>query len=79
MNDEERWKNHRHHIEETGSRLAKTMVHVLETGLEYMQKDNPTGKPAVKGLQHHQRPIALASDGSFLPFHQPRPPRRLPG
>ena len=25
------------------------MVHVLETGLEYMDIDNPNGKPAVRG------------------------------
>tara|TARA_B100000900_G_scaffold339304_1_gene301705 strand:- start:6940 stop:7134 length:195 start_codon:yes stop_codon:yes gene_type:complete len=30
-------------------KVGKPMVHVLETGLEYMEIDNPNGKPAVRG------------------------------
>ena len=44
--------------------LAKTMVHVLETGLEYMDIDNPTGKPAVRGYNIINGQLSVAGDGS---------------
>ena len=47
------------------------MVHVLETGLEYMQKDNPTGKPAVKGYNIINGQLALASDGAVFQSTNP--------
>ena len=47
------------------------MVHVLETGLEYMQKDNPTGKPAVKGYNIINGQLSLASDGAVFQSTNP--------
>ena len=40
------------------------MVHVLETGLEYMKIDNPTGKPAVRGYNIINGQLTTASDAS---------------
>ncbi|MCH1541285.1 MAG: aldehyde dehydrogenase family protein [Candidatus Poseidonia sp.] len=40
------------------------MVHVLETGLEYMPADNPNGKPKVKGYNIINGQLSLASDGA---------------
>ena len=38
------------------------MVHVLETGLEYMEIDNPNGKPAVRGYNIINGQLTSASD-----------------
>ena len=38
------------------------MVHVLETGLEYMDIDNPNGKPAVRGYNIINGQLTSASD-----------------
>ena len=47
-------------------KVAKGMVHVLETGLEYMEINNPTGKPAVRGYNIINGQLASASDnGTF--------------
>ena len=43
--------------------FAKTMTHVLETGLDYMEIDNPTGKPAVRGYNIINGQLTGASDG----------------
>ena len=40
------------------------MVHVLETGLEYMENENPTGKPAVRGYNIVNGQLTTASDGA---------------
>ena len=53
------------------ARLEQRMVHVLETGLEYMQKDNPTGKPAVKGYNIINGQLSLASDGAVFQSTNP--------
>ena len=47
-------------------KVAKPMVHVLETGLEYMEINNPNGKPAVRGYNLINGQLATASDnGTF--------------
>ena len=40
------------------------MVHVLEAGLEFMQNDNPHGKPCVKGYNIINGQLTKASDGA---------------
>ena len=47
-------------------KVAEDMVHVLETGLEYMEINNPTGKPAVRGYNIINGQLTSASDkGTF--------------
>ena len=40
------------------------MVHVLETGLEFLTSNNPNGKPSVKGYNIINGQLSLASDGA---------------
>ena len=40
------------------------MVHVLETGLEFLAIENPNGKPSVKGYNIINGQLSLASDGA---------------
>ena len=40
------------------------MVHVLETGLEFLAHENPNGKPAVRGYNIINGQLTLASDGA---------------
>ena len=40
------------------------MVHVLETGLEFLAIENPNGKPSVKGYNIINGQLTLASDGA---------------
>ena len=40
------------------------MVHVLETGLEFLAAENPNGKPSVKGFNIINGQLTLASDGA---------------
>ena len=40
------------------------MVHVLETGLEFIAQENPNGKPAVRGYNIINGELTLASDGA---------------
>ena len=40
------------------------MVHVLETGLEFLAAENPNGKPAVRGYNIINGQLTLASDGA---------------
>ena len=47
------------------------MVHVLETGLEYMEIDNPTGKPAVRGYNIINGQLTSASDASTFTSTNP--------
>ena len=63
-------KDRLHHIQETVW-IRKTMTHVLETGLEYMEINNPTGKPAVRGYNIINGQLASASDGSTFQSTNP--------
>ena len=39
------------------------MVHVLETGLEFIARENPNGKPSVKGYNIINGQLTSSSDG----------------
>jgi len=43
--------------------IGPDMVHVLEAGLEFLQNDNPHGKPCVKGYNIINGQLTKASDG----------------
>ena len=43
--------------------IGPNMVHVLEAGLEFMQNDNPHGKPCVNGYNIINGQLTKASDG----------------
>ena len=43
--------------------IGLVMVHVLEAGLEFLQNDNPHGKPCVKGYNIINGQLTKASDG----------------
>tara|TARA_B110000444_G_scaffold261232_1_gene311978 strand:- start:14928 stop:16577 length:1650 start_codon:yes stop_codon:yes gene_type:complete len=43
--------------------IGSVMVHVLEAGLEFLQNDNPHGKPCVKGYNIINGQLTKASDG----------------
>ena len=40
------------------------MVHILETGLEYIDNNNPNGKPSVRGYNIINGQLSNASDGA---------------
>ena len=44
--------------------MADNMVHVLETGLEFLSKENPHGKPMVKGYNIINGQLTTSSDGA---------------
>jgi delta 1-pyrroline-5-carboxylate dehydrogenase len=52
-----------HHFEE-GRFVRPTMVHVLETGLEFLANENPNGKPSVQGYNIINGQLTSASDGA---------------
>ena len=39
------------------------MVHVLETGLEFIARENPNGKPSVRGYNIINGQLTSSSDG----------------
>ena len=47
------------------------MVHVLETGLEFIQANNPNGKPSVRGFNIINGQLANASDGQSFQSTNP--------
>ena len=47
------------------------MVHVLETGLEFIAHENPSGKPAVRGYNIINGQLTSASDGSTFKSTNP--------
>ncbi|MDP6200238.1 MAG: hypothetical protein QF531_05650, partial [Candidatus Poseidonia sp.] len=47
------------------------MVHVLETGLEYLPSNNPNGKPSVKGYNIVNGQLTSASDGATFTSTNP--------
>ena len=47
------------------------MVHVLETGLEFIDIENPNGKPAVRGYNIINGELTLASDGATFTSTNP--------
>ena len=47
------------------------MVHVLETGLEILNNDNPGGLPSVKGWNIISGQLTQASDGSTFTSTNP--------
>ena len=47
------------------------MVHVLETGLEFIAQENPGGKPAVRGYNIINGQLTSASDGSTFKSTNP--------
>ena len=47
------------------------MVHVLETGLEFLQANNPNGKPSVRGFNIINGQLANASDGESFQSTNP--------
>ena len=47
------------------------MVHVLETGLEFIAQENPNGKPAVRGYNIINGELTLASDGATFTSQNP--------
>ena len=51
--------------------LAKSMVHVLETGLEYLTSNNPNGKPAVRGYNIINGQLTSASDAATFSSTNP--------
>jgi aldehyde dehydrogenase (NAD+) len=59
-----------HHLEE-GRFIGRTMVHVLETGLEFLANENPNGKPAVRGYNIINGQLTLASDGATFSSMNP--------
>jgi len=44
--------------------IRRAMTHVLETGFEYMEANNPNGSPKVRGYNIINGNLALASDGA---------------
>jgi len=44
--------------------IRRAMTHVLETGFEYMEANNPNGSPKVRGYNIINGNLSLASDGS---------------
>ena len=44
--------------------IRRTMTHVLETGFEYMEANNPNGSPKVRGYNIINGNLTLASDGA---------------
>ena len=51
--------------------VAYHMVHVLETGLEFIQANNPNGKPSVRGFNIINGQLANASDGQSFQSTNP--------
>ena len=51
--------------------FPSNMVHVLETGLEFLQVENPNGKPAVKGYNIINGQLQSSSDGATFQSHNP--------
>ena len=47
------------------------MVHVLETGLEFISMENPNGKPAVRGYNIINGQLTSASDGATFTSTNP--------
>ena len=47
------------------------MTHVLETGFEYMETNNPNGSPSVRGYNIINGELTLASDGATFTSHNP--------
>ena len=47
------------------------MVHVLETGLEFIAHENPSGKPFVRGYNIINGQLTSASDGSTFKSTNP--------
>lgn len=54
-----------------GSRVARNMTHVLETGFEYIDSNNPNDSPSVRGYNIINGQLTLASDGSTFTSHNP--------
>lgn len=54
-----------------GSRVARNMTHVLETGFEYIDSNNPNGSPSVRGYNIINGQLTLASDGATFTSHNP--------
>ena len=52
------------HQFQEGRSVGCDMVHVLETGLEFLAAENPNGKPSVKGFNIINGQLTLASDGA---------------
>jgi len=52
------------HQFQEGRSVGCVMVHVLETGLEFLAAENPNGKPSVKGFNIINGQLTLASDGA---------------
>ena len=44
--------------------IRRTMTHVLETGFEYMEANNPNGSPKVRGYNIINGNLTLSSDGA---------------
>ncbi len=44
--------------------IRRAMTHVLETGFEYMEANNPNGSPKVRGYNIINGNLSLASDGA---------------
>jgi len=53
------------------SRFARTMTHVLETGLDLMDHSNPNGFPAVRGANIIAGKLCQASDGGTIESRNP--------
>lgn len=49
----------------------RTMTHVLEVGLEFLESDNPNGLPKVKGYNIINGKLSLASDGATFTSTNP--------
>ena len=47
------------------------MTHVLETGFEYIDSNNPNGSPSVRGYNIINGQLTLASDGATFTSHNP--------
>ena len=47
------------------------MVHVLETGLEFISMENPNGKPAIRGYNIINGQLTSASDGATFKSTNP--------
>lgn len=60
----------RQHIE-MNAEDGRNMVHILETGLEHLPNDNPTGKPAIKGYNIINGQLTGASDGGTFQSTNP--------
>ena len=52
-------------------RFARNMTHVLETGFEEMEANNPNGSPSVRGYNIINGELTLASDGATFTSHNP--------